>query len=75
MKRRKKNLAQSMTEYIIIVVLVAIASIAIVTIFGNQIRNMFFASSSNLAGNNETNEEVTGGDAARHSVCGIQRDR
>jgi Flp pilus assembly pilin Flp len=42
---------QGMTEYIIIVALVAIASIAVVTIFGDQIRELFSASSQNLAGN------------------------
>ncbi len=39
-----------MTEYIIIVALVAIASIAVVTIFGNQIRELFSASTQNLQG-------------------------
>ena len=41
-----------MTEYIIIVALVAIASIAVVTIFGNQIRSLFSASTQQLQGNN-----------------------
>ena len=43
---------QGMTEYIIIVALVAIASIAVVTIFGNQIRSLFSASTQQLQGNN-----------------------
>ena len=41
---------QGMTEYIIIVALVAIASIAVVTIFGNQIRELFSSSTKNLQG-------------------------
>ena len=41
-----------MTEYIIIVALVAIASIAVVTIFGDQIRSLFSASTQQLQGNN-----------------------
>ncbi len=43
---------QGMTEYIIIVALVAIASIAVVTLFGNQIRELFSASTQQLQGNN-----------------------
>ncbi|MBI2191787.1 MAG: hypothetical protein HYU36_07375 [Planctomycetes bacterium] len=43
---------QSTAEYIIIVALVAIGSIALITIFGNQIREVFRASSEQLSGNN-----------------------
>ena len=43
---------QSTAEYIIIVALVAVGSIALITIFGNQIRELFRASSEQLAGNN-----------------------
>ena len=43
---------QGMTEYIIIVALVAIASIAVVTLFGDQVRSLFAASKDQLAGNN-----------------------
>ncbi len=48
----RKCSGQGMTEYIIIVALVAIASIAVVTIFGNQIRELFSASTKQLQGNN-----------------------
>jgi len=41
---------QGMTEYIIIVALIAIAAIAVVTLFGNNIRKVFGASSDALAG-------------------------
>lgn len=44
---------QGMTEYIIIVALVAIAAIAIVTLFGNQIRGMFKHAGDRLAGKQE----------------------
>ena len=40
-----------MTEYIIIVALVAIASISVVTIFGDQVRELFSACTKNLQGN------------------------
>ena len=48
---RTKRSGQGMTEYIIIVALVAIASIAVVTIFGDQIRELFSSSTQNLQGN------------------------
>lgn len=46
----KKRRGQGMTEYIIIVALIAIAAIAVVTLFGNNIRKVFGASSDALAG-------------------------
>ena len=50
-----------MTEYIIIVALVAIASIAVVTIFGDQIRSMFSDSVQELKG--EQASRKGGGDS------------
>lgn len=41
---------QGMTEYIIIVALIAIAAIGVITIFGNNLRNLFGASANALAG-------------------------
>ncbi len=49
-RRMKNQRGQGMTEYIIIVALVAIGAIAVVTIFGNNIRGLFGASASALAG-------------------------
>ncbi len=43
-----KSRAQAMTEYIIIVSLVAIACIAVVTAFGKQIANLFKRSTDAL---------------------------
>ncbi|MBI3271255.1 MAG: hypothetical protein HYZ53_19795 [Planctomycetes bacterium] len=43
-----KSRAQAMTEYIIIVSLVAIACIAVVTAFGKQIANLFRRSTNAL---------------------------
>ena len=51
MKQIRRNRAgQGMTEYIIIVALVAIASIAVVNIFGDSIRELFSASTKNIQG-------------------------
>jgi len=42
--------AQGMTEYIIIVALIAIAAIAVVTLFGDKIRELFKGSTEKLSG-------------------------
>ena len=44
---------QGMTEYIIIVALIAIGTIAVVTIFGNNIRALFGTSANALAGSDQ----------------------
>jgi Flp pilus assembly pilin Flp len=54
----KKQLrrGQGMTEYIIIVALIAIAAVGIITLFGNNIRKLFGASANVLAGNDAKND-------------------
>lgn len=54
---------QSTAEYIIIVVIVAILSIAVVTIFGKRIRALFAYSSNELTGEQGTDPTGVGGDA------------
>jgi len=53
-----RSRGQGMTEYIIITALVAIAAIGIISVFGDNIRKLFGASASALAG--ETNVTNTG---------------
>ena len=58
MKLRRKltnRKGQGMTEYIIIVALIAIAAIGVVTIFGDNIRALFGASVDALAGGSNAN--------------------
>jgi len=55
---------QSTAEYIIIVALVAIGSIALITLFGNQIRELFRASTDQIAGNAAADAADMGGGAA-----------
>ena len=50
---RKQRRGQGMTEYIIIVALIAIAAIGVITLFGNNIRKLFGASAEALAGNED----------------------
>ncbi|MFH0911474.1 MAG: hypothetical protein V1918_08240 [Planctomycetota bacterium] len=52
--------AQGMTEYIIIVAIIAILSLVIVFRFGNQIRDIFWGSGSELAGEDATVENRMG---------------
>ncbi len=47
---------QGMTEYIIIVALIAIAAIAVITIFGKQVRHLFGMSASALSGQDVTQD-------------------
>jgi pilus assembly protein Flp/PilA len=49
-RRQKRDNGQGMTEYIIIVALIAIAAIGVVTVFGQNIRAIFGASTASLAG-------------------------
>lgn len=46
----KDRRGQGMTEYIIIVALIAIAAIGVITTFGDDIRRIFEASTQSLSG-------------------------
>jgi len=48
--RRKRNYGQGLTEYIIIVALVAIASIVAVSYFGSSVKASFLSMGSDLTG-------------------------
>ena len=49
LKRWRKR-GQATTEYILIVVLVAVLSIGIITVFGNQVRDLFRVATDHLGG-------------------------
>lgn len=49
--RLRGRKGQGMTEYIIIVALIAIAAIGVVSLFGDNIRALFATSANALAGN------------------------
>ncbi len=57
---RRRQRGQGMTEYIIIVALIAIATIAVVTIFGTNIRALFGASANALQGTSTDTTELGG---------------
>ena len=54
MKTRIKQLGQGMTEYIIIVALIAIAAIAIYGLFGETVREQMGIMTEELAGQDAT---------------------
>lgn len=60
LKGNRRNAGQGMTEYILIVALIAILSITVVTVFGNQIRALFAGSAQKLTNDNATVEDVSG---------------
>lgn len=60
MKRFMKQLGQGMTEYIIIVALIAIAAIGIYTLFGDVIRDQMGAMTQELAGGTGANATADG---------------
>jgi pilus assembly protein Flp/PilA len=52
-RQRRLNRGQGNTEYIIIVALIAIATIGVITLFGDNIRQLFGVSSDSLAGDDD----------------------
>jgi pilus assembly protein Flp/PilA len=61
---RRDESGQGMTEYIIIVALIAIAAIGVVTIFGDNIRALFAGATNALAGEQKVK---VGSEKARQS--------
>lgn len=49
-----RKTGQGATEYVIILVLVAIASIAVITVFGDQLRELFNVGTKRLGGDTST---------------------
>ena len=57
MKRTKnRELGQGMTEYIVIVALIAVAAIAVVGFFGDVVRNQFYNMTAALAGSSSNSD-------------------
>src|SRR5260221_13612931 len=57
-KMLKSQSGQGMSEYLIIVALIAIAAIGVVTVFGRDIRELFSGTTDSLAGNQSRNTAV-----------------
>lgn len=56
---QKRTRGQGMTEYIIIVALIAIAAIGVITLFGDNIKALFGMSADALAGETQVEKRTT----------------
>ena len=62
--KQRAQRGQGMTEYIIIVSLISVATIGIITLFGNNLRNLYGMAADTLAGDdNITQRNVSGAGA------------
>ena len=57
-KLLRSEKGQGMSEYLIIVALVAIAAIGVVTVFGRDVRELFSGTTDSLEGNQASNPAV-----------------
>lgn len=65
---RLSRRGQSTTEYILIVVLVAVLSIGIITVFGNQIRDLFRVSTERMGGETDAKLDASITSSAKGQV-------
>ena len=56
---RRKQAGQGLTEYIVVVALVAVAAIGVVSVFGKDIRERFAAATGAMAGEAPTKNKAT----------------
>jgi len=66
-KSSRNRKGQGLTEYIIVVALVAIAAIGIVNIFGNQLRNQFSTIITAMSGSSKSKVESLADDAQKET--------
>ncbi len=64
----KPQRGQGMTEYIIIVALIAIGAIFVVTVFGDNIRALFGSSANALQGQSTSAEDLGGEEVGEDDV-------
>lgn len=62
--QRAKQFGQGMTEYIIIVALIAIAAIAVYSMFGSTVRHQVSGMAQELSGQDGSSEKSTAQDSA-----------
>lgn len=58
LRKLKGQSGQGMTEYLLIVALIALAAIGVITVFGRDIRELFSGTTDSLAGNQATNGAI-----------------
>ena len=72
--KRRGVRGQATTEYILIVVLVAVLSIGIITTFGNQVRDLFRVSIERLGGDDTSKLDPSIPNGAKGLVDGKLRN-
>jgi Flp pilus assembly pilin Flp len=73
MKHCRSQSGQGMTEYIIIVALVAIAAIGVYTAFGKTLRGQMAVTAQSLAGNTASDARSESNEAGEDAVTQAQR--
>jgi Flp pilus assembly pilin Flp len=73
--QKKRALGQGMTEYIIIVALVAVAAIGVYSFFGETIRNQMSGISSEVAGTSGNAAITNAKTSAAASVTAARKDK
>jgi Flp pilus assembly pilin Flp len=66
--RKLARKGQTTTEYVIILGLVALGSIAVILLFGNQVRGLFGAATKKLAGEQVDAEDYSQADKVDEAV-------
>lgn len=66
--KTKRQRGQGMTEYIIIVALIAIGAIFVVTVFGDNIRALFGSSANALQGQSTSTQDLGGTEVGEDDV-------
>ena len=72
-RSRKGNYGQGMTEYIVIVALIAIASIAAISFFGNAVQASFGGLANVLGGGNADTGRASAAAAGKGAVADSQK--
>lgn len=68
-RHRVKQYGQGMTEYIIIVALIAIAAIAVYSMFGSTVRHQVSGMAQELGGNDGSASQTAAGNAAKDAAA------
>lgn len=74
MRRLGRQLGQGMTEYIIIVAVIAVASIAVYSYFGDTLRNQTAAAATALSGNDGTKLSKAAKEAAEDGALKTKKN-
>ena len=74
MQTRRKVRGQGMTEYIIIVALIAVAAIGVYTAFGKTVRGQMAVTAQALAGKSTSTARAVANAAATDAQSQAQRD-